>query len=271
MANTREFTDNFLEKLHYDGTREYTRRVGNVEYLDGRALARPFKMPWTQRFMALGFIIIGVIIGLYILNTTVISSIQANINAEKNIATNLEREASITTIPSMSALINMDDEAIKNSFAEQGYQVYDASALYDSNDMTLYKIPSDMSLTEASALYTKGMGALDAVQATKLLNGSWLFSTDRVNGTSMVTRYADFTTSDPDTAVRNALEKEGFDPNLVTDSGIDESGNTFNIGSLDADGTLCSWKISALPLTDMYSITGLPENACYVGVRVTVA
>ena len=47
--------------------------------------------------------------------------------------------------------------------------------------------------------------------------------------------------------------------------------NICSMGTLDAEGTPCTWKISALPLSDMYSISGLPEDACYVGVRVTVA
>ena len=85
----------------------------------------------------------------------------------------------------------------------------------------------------------------------------------------MVVRYADFSTADPQVAVQNALTKQGFNPESITESGVDDSGNTFSLGSIDVDGTMCTWKISALPLKDMYSISGLPEDACYIGVRVT--
>jgi hypothetical protein len=85
----------------------------------------------------------------------------------------------------------------------------------------------------------------------------------------MVVRYADFTTGDPQVAIRSALEKEGFDANNV-ESGVDDSGNSFSTGGVDVNGTQCTWRISAVPLSDYYAISGMPENACYVGVRITV-
>ena len=71
-------------------------------------------------------------------------------------------------------------------------------------------------------------------------------------------------------AFRKALEAEGFDPESVAESGVDDSGNTYSMGTVDVDGVLCSWKISALKLDEIYSISSAPEEACYVGVRLTV-
>ena len=51
--------------------------------------------------------------------------------------------------------------------------------------------------------------------------------------------------------------------------GVDEVGNTFKQGTVDVDGTAYTWKVSALPLSEMYDISGLPETAVYVGVRLS--
>ena len=266
MADLQSLVDH----IHYENRREYTHVEGDVAYLDGAPLRRPFSMPKTQRIIAIVIIVIAVIIGAIFINHTVLDSLRETLQAEKNIETNLARQASIETLPNMAEMIVLGDDDIRARLQEAGYTVYDASDPDDDTSMILYKLPSDVSVEEAAGLYAKGVGNLTPTQASKLLNGSWYFSADRNGGTTMVVRYADFSTGDPTRAVQNALSKEGFNPESISDSGEDDSGNTYSTGTLDADGTSCVWKISALPLDDMYSIRGLPEDACYVGVRVTV-
>ena len=266
MADLQSLVDH----IHYENRRDYTHVEGDVAYLDGAPLRRPFAMPKTQRVIATVIIVIAVIIGIVFLNMTVISNLRDTLRAEQNVTSNLARQASIETIPAMGSLITLGDDEIKASFEEAGYTVYDASDPDDETSMVLYKLPDDVTVDEAAAMYAKGISNLSSTQSSKLLNGSWYFSTDRNGGTTMVVRYADFSTGDPARAVQNALAKEGFNPESISDSGEDESGNTYSMGTLDADGTSYRWKISALPLSDMYSVRGLPEDACYVGVRVTV-
>ncbi len=261
--------DKLVDLLHYNGTREYTREDGNVAYLDGTRLGRPPVMPQAQRIILGVIVIVAIIIGIFILKDTVIANIQESLTREQTVAANIVREASLETVPDMATLINMDDASIQALFAEQGYTFYDATALTESGNMMLFKIPSDMTLDEAAAFYLRGLGSLNASDASKVLCGSWLLSVDRINTTSMVVRYVDFSTGNPQAAIQNALAKEGFDAASLTDSGIDDSKNTFSTGTLDAAGTPCMWRISALPLEEMYSISGLPEDACYVGIRVT--
>ena len=258
-----------VDRIHYDGQREYTVKRGNVAYLDFTPLTRPANMPRAQRLIALVIVIVAVLIGFAMVNAFVLSPMREAATTEQRIADNLAREASINTIPEMAGLINLDNDAIKAKFAEAGYTIYDASSFDDSNDMVLYKLPSDMTVGDAAALYQQGVGSLNAEQASKLLNGSWHFAVDRINGTSMVVRYADFSTGDPQIAGQNAMNKENLGSATTTESGVDDSGNTYSMGTLDADGTACTWKVSALPLDDIYSISGLPTNACYVGVRIT--
>lgn len=259
-----------VDRIHYDGERDYTNVRGNVAYLDGTPLVRPADMPRTQRVIALVIVIAAVVIGVVMVNNLVISRWRDAADAEQAIADNLAREASIDTVPDMTALVGLDNEAIRAAFAEKGYTVYDATAADDSNDLVLYKIPSDMSLGDAAVLYQQGVGSLDAERASRLLNGSWYFAADRINGTSMVVRYADFSTGDPQVAVQNAITAEGLGKAAVTETGVDESGNTYSSGTVEAGDVACIWKVSALPLDEMYSISGLPTDACYVGIRVTV-
>lgn len=259
----------FAERLHYENRRDYTKKQGSIDYLDGTPLKRPFTMPVGQRIIAIVIVAIGIVIGAMLINTYVISHWREAAETEQAIEYNLTREASIESIPNMASLIHLDDDAIRATFNDAGYVYYDRSAEDDSNDMMLYKGPKDMQLEEVIALYTQGIGSLEAKDASKLLNGSWSFAVDRVGGTSMVVRYVDFSTEDPQKAVQSAIAKQGFDPATTTDSGEDDSGNTYSTGTIEVDGSICTWRVSALPLTEIYSIYGLPEEACYVGVRIT--
>ena len=262
-------TNSFVDRIHYDGRREYTKHQGNIAYLDGAPLMRPADMPLAQRVIAIAIVAVAVIIGCVLVNKFVISKWQEATAAEQAVISNLAREASIETIPTVSGLINLNNEDIIASFEKSGYTLHDTTTPDDSGSMSLYKLPSDMSEDDAVPLLLHGIGSLEAQDASRFLVGSWYFGADRVGGTSMVVRYVDFSTGDPQIAVQNAVDKEGFDMSSSTDSGVDESGNTYVAGTLDTDGTTCTWKVSALPLSDIYSISGLPKDACYVGIRVT--
>lgn len=259
-----------VDHIYYENRRDYTHVEGDVAYLDGAPLRRPFSMPRMQRTIAAVIVVAAIIIGAVFLNNTVFQSLRDTVQAEEALAANLQRQPSIDTLPDMSQLILMGDDDIRTALQEAGLTIYDASDPDDPTSMVLYKLPSDVSVEEAAGMYAKGIGTLSAAQASKLLVGSWYLNADRNGWTSMVVRYADFSTGDPQVAVQNAIAKQGFDPESISESGEDDSGNTYSAGTLDANGTTCSWKISALPLDDMYSVSGLPDDACYVGIRVTV-
>ena len=262
-------THSLIDHIYYENRKDYTHVEGEVAYLDPALLRRPFEMPRYQRIIALVIVAVAVIIGFLFINNTILASIREAEQAKQAVADNMARQPSIETAPQMSQLIKLSDDEIRARFQENGFTVYDASDPEDPTNMVLYKLPSDVTLDDAAVMYMQGINSLTAPQASKLLVGSWYFNSDRSGSTSMVVRYADFSTADPQVAVQNALTKQGFNPESITESGVDDSGNTFSLGSIDVDGTMCTWKISALPLKDMYSISGLPEDACYVGVRVT--
>lgn len=258
-----------VDRLYYTNRRDYTVKKGNVAYLDASPLKRSLSMPAGQRVVAIIIVAAAIILGVLFVNNTVLASIREAEAAEKAITDNLARQASIDTVPIMSDLVKLDDDEIRAAFANAGYTIFDASALNTSVDMALYKLPADMTTDEAAGMLSKGVNSLTAAEATKLLNGSWYFATERSGGTSMVVRYADFATADPQVAVVHALEKQGIDSSTISESGVDDSGNTFSMGTAEIGKKAYTWKISALPLGDMYSINKMPEGACYVGVRFT--
>ena len=258
-----------VDRLYYENRREYSVKEGNVYYLDGAPLRRPLSLPLGQRTFVIIIAIVALVIGFLFINNTVLSSMRETAAQEQAIVDNLARQTSIETIPVMADLVKLDDDEIMETFSSQGYTIYDASNQSDSDEMILYKLASDISPDEAAGVLSKGLNALTAAQATKFLNGSWYFSSDRTGSTSMIVRYADFSTADPQIAVQRAVEAEGIDPTTITESGEDESGNTYSMGVLEIGKKAYTWKVSALPLPDMYSISKLPEEACYVGVRFT--
>ena len=261
-----------IDRIHYDNYRGYTNRQGNIAYLDGTPLKRPFSMPWSQRIIALAIVVVAIIIGFVLVNTFVISRWQAVQATEKAITTNLARPASIESIPNMVSLITLDDASVKAALVESGNTMLDLTERDDSHDLTLYRIPPDMTTDDVLAYYMQGLNSLEAVDASKLFQGGWLFAADRTGVTSMVTRYADFTTGDPQVAIQNAILKEGFDTGAITETGEDDSGNTYTSGTfMREDEVTGTWKVSAIPFEDVYSISGLPEKSCYVGIRVTLS
>lgn len=258
------------ERLYYTNRRRYTVKNGNVAYLDGTPLRRPISIPAGQRVLAIVIVIAAIVLGGMFFNATVLSSIREAEVAKQAVSDNLARQASIDTIPIMTDVVALDDNEIRKKFTNDGYTVFDASSLANSDDMVLYKLPSDVSVQDASVMLSKGVNGLTAADATKLLNGSWYFASERSGGTSMVVRFADFATANPQEAVMKAINKEGFDATKISESGVDESGNTYSMGVVEVDKKAYTWKVSALPISEMYSTKNLPEDACYVGVRLTL-
>ncbi len=264
------FLQTLSEHFFYTNKKSYSDKQGNIAYLDSAPLNRPMSLPLRHRAYVAIIVVAAIVAGAIFLNTTVFSSLREIAAAEQAVSDNLAREASIETLPLVQGLMPKDDNALLAWFDKKGYTVYNASEEADSDELILYKLPDDMTLEEAEALYTKGISNLTAPEATRLLNGSWQLVVDRSDTTSMVVRYADFTTGDPQIALQNALQKLKYDADNITDSGTDDSGNTYEIGTVTTKtGRTYSWKISAIPLAEMFSFSNVPDDACYVGVRLT--
>ena len=224
---------------------EYADTDGPVRYLDDSGLRRPLDMPRPQIAIMFAFVLVAALIGGYLLFNVLDAVRGGTARAQASVEENLSREVSYD-LPALTSYITLNDDEIKQAVADAGLTVIDKGGMSDDPEaaLELIKLPSD---------------------------GSWTLDADRSDGTSMRLRYADFSSGSLDAAIDAAIAAEGFDPATIAEDGmgVDEVGNTFKQGTVDVDGTAYTWKVSALPLSEMYDISGLPETAVYVGVRLS--
>ncbi len=135
----------------------------------------------------------------------------------------------------------------------------------------IFKLPDNATKEEGSAALKKGVGSLNILAASKLLNGGWRMTMDLTNYQDLKIRYTDLTSPSIESAILQAIQTQGFDgdDSEMTKEGVDESGNTYKSGTIEIDGETYFWRVSALKFNDAYSIQGMPDTALYVGVRMT--
>lgn len=251
---------------------EYVDAGSPVRYLDGSGLERPLDMPKPQIAIMVVFVVAAALIGGYLLLTVSDNIRGGAARAQASMEENLSRDVSYD-LPSLASIMQLSDDEIKQTMTDAGYTIVDKGALSEDPEaaLELIKLPSDVSELDAMSMYSKGVSKLSASEAALLLNGSWTLDADRTDTTSLRLRYADFTSGSLDAAIDAAITSEGFDPATIAEdgSGVDEVGNTFKQGTVDADGITYTWKVSAIPLSDMYDVSGLPETSTYIGIRVS--
>lgn len=251
--------------------RKYSDREGGVNYLSQKGLDKQLTMPRWQVWIMLAFAVVGIVIAAYLVSTLYGAFEGAAERAEAATTANLTRNVSYD-LPRLQDLVVYDDASMKQSFIDQGLTTYLLSDEDDVTSFNLAKLPSDVSETEAAIMYTTGIAKLGASDAAKLLKGSWTLYVDHEGGTSYRLRYADFESGSAELAVDAAIAAEGFDVATVSDDnqGVDEAGNTFKAGTVQgADGNIYSWRVSAIKLSEIYNVSGLPESAMYVGIRLS--
>lgn len=251
--------------------KDYVEGEGAIRYLDGSSLARPINMPRPQLAVMGVFVIAAAIIGGVFLTNVLDNVLHAAERAQASVEQNLARPASYENLPPMAMLMTLDDETIKQNLTDAGYTIYDMTSAeeYPAGGFEVIKLPDDVSIEQAALLYAQGIPSLSAPDAALVLNGSWRMAMDRTSGANLSVKYADFKSGSVEAAVQAALAAEGLDATVLGESGVDEAGNTFQAGTVDAEDTTYSWKVSAIPLTSMYDISGLPDTAVYVGIRMT--
>ena len=245
---------------------DYSIEQGNIRYMDGSSLLRPMDMPRSQQIIMAVFVIIAVIIGVRLATGAITAVSDSNTQSKTSVEENLARSVSYN-LPVLTQMVDMDDQAILDSLTAAGYTVYNQTA-EGTAGLDLVKLPSDVTVADAAAMYAKGVGSLSASQAALLLNGSWTLTVDRADTLSMAVKYADFSSSTLEAAIQAAIAAEGFEVSSAS-MDTDEVGNTFQTGTVDIDGDTYTWRVSAAPLSDKYDIKGLPSTAAYVGIRLT--
>ena len=250
----------------------YTQGEGTVRYLDGTTLSRPLDLPKKRWPIALGIAAVAAVIGIFFAVNVLGSTLHAAERAAASVEENLARDVSLD-LPLVSDYAGLDAASIKSAVEGLGYTVYTASSDDDiaAGKLDMVKLPSDVTIEEGALFYLQGIDNLDAPDAALLLNGSWRLQFDSSKGFNLSVRYADFDSGNVDDAVAAAIQAEGFDADSATDLDVDDVGNTYRSGTLDVGGATYNWRVSAIALSSVYEISGLPDTAIYVGIRITAA
>ncbi len=181
---------------------------------------------------------------------------------------NLAREVTLD-LPSLAALMPMDDATMMATLTEAGYTLYERTPVGTNPEggFEVIKLPADLSVEEAGVMYLTGIDKLSAADAVRLLKGAWTMDVSRKAGESIRLRYADFESGTIEKAVQSAMAAEGLESAEVTDNGVDDSGNTYQAGTVATDNGTYNWRVSVIELSEVYDISGLPNTAYFVGIR----
>lgn len=251
------------------GRRKSTVTIGDVRYFDGAELSRPLDMPPAVRYVALAAMVVAAVIGGTVLFNWVDQITNEPLRQQEALQQNLTREAPLD-LPSLAALMPQSDEEMMATLTEAGYTLYERTPVGTNPEggFDVIKLPADVSVEEAGLMYVKGIDKLSAADAVRLLKGAWTLDVSRKAGESVRLRYADFDSGTIEKAIQNAMAAEGLQNATVTDSGVDDSGNTYQTGTVVTEGgSTYTWRVSVIDLAKVYSIAGLPNTAYYVGIR----
>ena len=251
---------------------QYGHGEGPVKYMNAEALNRPITLPRKRLPIAILFGVVGLAIGVLLAMQLLGSTLHVAQRAAASVEENLARDVTLD-LPVMSGYAGMDAATIKATVDGLGFNVYTASTEEDiaAGNLDMVKLPSDVSVEEGAMYYLQGIANLDAPAAALLLNGSWRLQFDSSEGHNLSLRYADFDSGSLDAAVEAAIQAQGFDSAAATELAVDEMGNTFRSGTVEANGGAYNWRVSAIALSEVYDIAGLPDTAIYVGIRMTAA
>lgn len=243
---------------------------GSIRYLDDSGLNRPLDMPAQVRRGLLVALALACIIGAAMIFRYFDSIIGAPQRDQEAMQENLAREVSLD-LPQLVSFMTMGDQDIMASLNSTGYTIYEKTPVgaNEAGGFEVIKLPEGVSLEEAGLVYLAGMSNASAADASRLLNGSWTLSVDRSSGTSMRVRYADFASGSADATIQNAKAAEGLSEIQAAEAGVDDAGNTYQAGTVDMNGETYSWRVSVIALSEVYEVSGLPDDALFVGIRFT--
>ncbi|NPD32297.1 hypothetical protein HLV35_03320 [Eggerthellaceae bacterium zg-997] len=249
--------------------RAYTRRQGNIAYLDGACLRRESRLRGTNLAVAGALVAVAVLAGAYVMKVVALDPVAQAEKAAAATQANMSRTAATETLPALSGLVGLNADQVKAALDDAGLS-YIERPVETEGALSVYHYPADLDLDLASTLYLKGFSALSPEQATRLMTGAWQLDLSKEGATSLSAHFADFASPDLKTALAAAASAQGLDPASATESGTDDSGNTFLAGTLEQDGATYNWRISGIELSSVYRIKGL-DAGLYLGIRITQA
>lgn len=241
-----------------------------VDYPNVSLLDRPLDMPGPVRRGMLLFLAAAALIGSFFLFRYFDVVVNAPAREAAQVVENTQRTVPYN-LPVLLDLMPLTDTEIMAQLKGSGDTLFERTAIGTDPDggFQVVRLPEGVSIADAAALYLSGLDNVSAAAASRLLNGAWDLTVTREAPSNLFLRYADFASGSIESAIQNALLAEDLEAEDETESGIDESGNTFAAGAISRDGAVYSWRISVIALSEVYSLKGLPEDALYVGIRMT--
>ena len=258
-----------LPRLGLNRNNKSARDFNRVTYMDTSALQRPFDMPWLIRLFVLAFVVAGAIIGAVVIRGVYDLVVLEPQRELESIRKNLARDVPLQ-LPVLTRLIQLDEESVYEVLENEGYITFDMNSLggIEGTGIDMVKLPDGVSLMDAGIAYAKGLSKIPDSEAILMINGSWRFSVLPGSYADMKVKYADFKSGSIDAAINYAIREQGLADSEFRESGIDSAGNTYQTGVVYVNGTMYRWQVSACPLNEVYSISELPEDSVYVGIRL---
>lgn len=239
-----------------------------VVYPDGSALLRPLDPPRSLKAKMLIPVLAACLVGGGAFFSYINAVIGEPQRQQEALEANITRDVALD-LPAVAPLLNLSDQDIMNSLNGAGYTLYEKTPIgtNEKGGFEVIKLPADVSIEQAGLMYLQGIDNLDPSDAGLLLHGSWSLSVDRSAGANIRVRYADFNSKSIDAAIQNAKAAEGLADVQAEEAGVDDSGNTYQAGVIESEDGSYTWRVSVCPLSDIYAVSGLPNDAYYVGIR----
>ena len=248
-------------------------RPGATRYMDAPALRQGLHMPTQIKIIIAVLGLVGLIVATIFGMRAYDTIANAPSRYAESIAEAIKTGPGLE-LPLLNNYVGTDTESIRTSFTESRYSIIDVNELYDDaedvdeNSLDLVKVPADMDRDEAENLYKKSLRRAGVLDAVHYLSGSWRFTASMANGTDIKVKYADLESATIEDAITKAIAAQGWTDSTFGESGVDQSGNTYQSGTITINDQSFSWTVSACPLDEVYSVSGLPENSFYVGARL---
>lgn len=241
-----------------------------IRYMDDSKLYRPQELGGFNLVIGAIIVAVAVAVGGFAIWQYIDKVVNVNAENIEAVENNLRRDIALDA-PKITSLATMGADDIRSQTNELGYTYVDLTSdeYAGAGGVDLFALPTDLDEESGKTLLNKGISKLNSVEASALLYGSWRVSKEPESYTDMRVRYVDFKAGNVSAAIANAVAVQGFDTSKDTEAGTDESGNSYQSGVTKIGKKKYNWRVSAIGLSDVYDIKGLPETAIYVGVRLT--
>ncbi|MDO4182939.1 MAG: hypothetical protein Q4E12_04940 [Coriobacteriia bacterium] len=242
---------------------------GPIKYPDGSVLLRPQSIRGPLLIVFVLLLAAGCVIGYFAINAFSANVLHAAENEKARVQELVAASPSLN-VPVVANYLAFDDIPCITALEETGAVLTDLPRSGENTDtVDVAKVNEGVTPEQTLTVFQDADPTIGAFTAAQTLIGAWRFSVNRDDGTAMRLRYADFASGSPTAALQNALTLQGYTEDLVVDSGVDESGNTYSTGVVSTELGDSVWRVSVALLSDIYSIKNLPDTAYFVSVRVT--